>query len=297
MTDPKPTHVQPRPTLQPAPTFTRWADAYEAYKGVIAAVSDDTLLHINVDVASVVTMICGAWPQLEVLRPQLAMLPEFDPVMFDRVEGLALALAHTQAMYLSASTPVGTLPALAADGNRLREWLLDEVRLLAKRGLVDAGFTASFRGGSGYKVIAFELAALVNCVRMLPATVRARLHVTGEELTAADDLERAITLELGRREQAPAVAAAVSRTRSQAFTLVAGAYDEVRRGVLYVRWHGGDGEALAPSLYAGRGGRRGTESEDVAGGTVVAPAGAAAATPKPRIAPGMPGSSPFIDEP
>ena len=112
MTDPKPTHVQPRPTLQPAPTFTRWADAYDAYKDLIAAVSDDTLLHINVDIASVVTMICGAWPQIEVLRPQLATLPAFDPVMFERVEGLALALAHTQAMYLSASTPVGTLPAL-----------------------------------------------------------------------------------------------------------------------------------------------------------------------------------------
>jgi hypothetical protein len=296
-------------TPTPAPALTSWAEAYDTYKDLIAAVSDDALLHINVDIASVVTMICGAWPQIAALRPELEKLPGFDPVVFDRVEGLTLALAHTQAMYLGASTPSGTLPARAAEGSRLRELLLDEVRLLSKRGVVDGAFTESLRGGPGYKTIAFELAALVNCLRRVPAAVAARLHVAPEELSAADALARSITQELGLREQAPVVAAAVTRTRSQAFTLVTTSYDQVRRGVAYARWDEGDADTIAPSIYAGRSGRRSAESEDVTGGPVPTPVVSDAprapasgggvapeATPKPRIPAGYPGSSPFIDE-
>lgn len=44
--------------------------------------------------------------------------------------------------------------------------------------------------------------------------------------------------------------------RSKAFTLFLSAYEEARHAVSYLRRHGGDASAIAPSLYAGRGGRR-----------------------------------------
>lgn len=34
------------------------------------------------------------------------------------------------------------------------------------------------------------------------------------------------------------------------------AYDDARRAVTYLRWHEDDADEIAPSLYAGRGGRR-----------------------------------------
>jgi hypothetical protein len=134
--------------------------------------------------------------------------------------------------------------------------------------------------------------------RGVPAAVAARLHVAPEELSPAEALAQSITQEVGLREQAPVVAASVSRTRSQAFTLVTTSYDQVRRGVAYARWNEGDADTIAPSIYAGRTGRRSAETEDVTGGPVPTPVvgGAPIARPIPAIEPGMPGSSPFIDE-
>lgn len=315
MSDPKLDPILSSPTPAPtAPMLVSWADAYSAYKDLIAAVSDDVLVHINVDVASVVTMIVGSWPEVAGRRAELAALPNFDAVEFDRFERLVLALAHTQAVYLGASTPAGMLPALAIDGVKARDLFLDEVRLLAKRGLVDGSFTDSFRNGQGYKTIAFELAALVNCLRTLPPAAAARVHVTHEELDAADAIARAITQELGLREQAPVVAAAASRTRSQAFTLVANTWDQIRRGMIYLRWNEGDADEIAPSIYATRAPRGRTASEvtvDAGGPTPPAEdvpqtpstgsgrsgggagAGTSPSPSTPRIEPGMPGSSPF----
>ena len=59
----------------------------------------------------------------------------------------------------------------------------------------------------------------------------------------------------GLREQGPAVVQDVARIRDQAFTLMMRAYDEVRRAVTFLRWQQGDADTIAPSLYAGRGGR------------------------------------------
>ena len=39
------------------------------------------------------------------------------------------------------------------------------------------------------------------------------------------------------------------RVRARAFTLFARAYAEVRRGVAFVRFHHGDADAYAPSIY------------------------------------------------
>lgn len=304
MTDPKFDPMLSNPTSPTAPTLTAFVDAYDAYKDLIAAVSDDAILHINVDVPAVVTMICGAWPEIVAMRGELSRLPHFDATMFDQLEGLALALNHTQALYVIASTPAGMLPALAMDGVKARDLLLDEVKLLGKRGLVDAAFTQAFRNGQGYKTITAELHALVTCLRTLSPVAATRSRVTPEELAEADAIARSITQELGLREQAPIVTAAVSRMRSQAFTLVAKAWDQIRRGVMYLRWNEGDGDEIAPSIYAGRGGRRSAETEVVVGGptppdedvpqTPRTGNGGTAPTPStPRIEPGMPGSSPF----
>lgn len=304
MPDAKTDPTLSNPTTTTAPTLTAFVDAYEMYKDLIAAVSDEELVHINVDVPTVVTMICGAWPEISAMRAELAKLPDFDAAMFDRLEGLALALNHTQALYVVASTPTAALPALAMDGVKARDLLIDDVKLLGKRGLVDASFTQTFRNGQGYKTIAAELHALVTCLRSLSPAASARVHVTPAELAEADRIARAITQELGLREQAPIVTAAVSRTRSQAFTLVTNGWNQVRRGVSYLRWDEGDADEFAPSIYAGRGGRKGADGEVVEGGpTPIASdrprapgidGGGTAPTPStPRIEPGMPGSSPF----
>jgi len=149
-------------------------------------------------------------------------------------------------------------------------------------------------------IIAFELLTLVTVLRAIPTHSAARLHVTPAELLAAETLSRSITQELDEREQALVIAAAAARTRQQAFTLAAGAYDAARRGVVYLRWLHGAEDEFAPSLYTGRDRRR-TQDDADAGTTPVVTdtprppsAGATPAAPAtPRIEIGMPGSDPF----
>lgn len=47
--------------------------------------------------------------------------------------------------------------------------------------------------------------------------------------------------------------AEVSRIRQQELTLLVQSYEEVRRAVVYLRWHEADADTITPSLYAGRG--------------------------------------------
>lgn len=283
--------------------LTSFAEAHAKCRDLLSAVPDSALVPINVDVPSVVTMVCGAWPRIAALREEIAALPHIDLAEFDRVLDLALALGHTQSLYLALNGPAAVLPPLAAEAQKARDVLLDEVRLLGKRGVLDAGFTAAFQGGPSYKAVAFELLALVNCLRALPEAAAARARATAEELDAAEALARSMTQELGARDQAPVMAAAAAHERQQAFTLVAHAYDQARRAVSFLRWNEGDADELAPSLYAGRGGRRAVD--DVVAPLVptpavapaVGPAVGPAATPKPRIPQGLPGASPFLNEP
>ena len=165
-------------TTNEKPPLQSFADAHAKYEDIIRAVPDSALLPINVDVASVVTMVCGAWPQLVALRGEIAALPHIDLASFDSILGLALSLAHTQSLYLAVNGPIAALPPLAAGAQKTRDVLLGEVRLLAKRGLIDASFAESFRGGPSYKTIAFELLTLVNCLRTLAPMAAARMLST-----------------------------------------------------------------------------------------------------------------------
>ncbi|HEX4514761.1 MAG TPA: hypothetical protein VH054_14530, partial [Polyangiaceae bacterium] len=80
--------------------------------------------------------------------------------------------------------------------------------------------------------------------------------ITSDEIDAAKQLGESLVLAAGEREQGPGVIAATARIRQQALTLLLKAYDETRRAVVFLRWHQDDAETIAPSLYAGRGGRK-----------------------------------------
>jgi hypothetical protein len=111
----------------------------------------------------------------------------------------------------------------------------------------------------------------------------------------------------GQREQGPAVVVETARIRQQAFTLLVKAYDETRRAVSFLRWREGDADTIAPSLYAGRGGR-GKPAAPVADTGPVAGAAGLPGAPGVSVAngtarapvtsggsrdPGLPGALPF----
>jgi hypothetical protein len=125
--------------------------------------------------------------------------------------------------------------------------------------------------------------------------------VTEGELDRAEIVGDQLINDIGVRQLAPAAVAAVTLERGQSFTLFAKAYDQVRRAVSYLRWHEGDADEIAPSLFAGR---RKRSSSDVASKAEAEPdttksepavavtAPMAAAATKPAV--GLPGSDPFV---
>ena len=87
---------------------------------------------------------------------------------------------------------------------------------------------------------------------------RRRLHPPGPALpkTAVTiaEVERASTLGpellVALGEQKVAAPTPGARLRERAFALLYAAYDECGRAASYLRWHEGDADAFAPSLFA-----------------------------------------------
>ena len=76
------------------------------------------------------------------------------------------------------------------------------------------------------------------------------------EVDRANQTADTLLTAVGMREQAPARVADATETRLLAYNLLLRDYGEVRRAVSFLRWHQGDADTLAPSLFAGRGPRK-----------------------------------------
>jgi hypothetical protein len=57
---------------------------------------------------------------------------------------------------------------------------------------------------------------------------------------------------IGFRDNGSDAQAATADMRARAFTLFTRAYDDARRAVIFLRWHEGDADSIAPSLHPGK---------------------------------------------
>ena len=76
------------------------------------------------------------------------------------------------------------------------------------------------------------------------------------ELDAAESTAAELNHAFATRAERYKALQAANEQRRRNFTLLARAYDEVRRGIHFLRWYEGDADDIAPSLYQGRGGSR-----------------------------------------
>jgi hypothetical protein len=282
------------------PEATEFADGFKRVEAEIRALPEAELVPVNIDVQGAVTTVLGALPELSALRPELVELKDFDLASFDKLRDYSLALGYTHAMYRVAAGPSDSLTALATELTELRDMLEADATALAKRGILDEAQVSKLRDGSGYKNIAFEVVGLVGLLRDRWDAIQGRSAISETELEHAGQLAQELVTKLGVREQAPAVAGAAAVLRQRAFTLFANTYDEVRRAVSYLRWHENDVDEIAPSLFAGRGGRGAppdpaTDSTVPYGTPIVTPPAAPVAptTAAPAVGVGLPAADPF----
>jgi hypothetical protein len=249
------------------------AAAFALIKPEMAKLDPESLGKINVDISQAVSLALGVLPGLQFLRPKLAELPDFQIACFDKLETYALGAWYAHLLALPPASASNPVQALLEEATSLRKALLADADALAARGLLDVGSVEAIRTGQGNLDTANDLVALSALLGASWDKIEHKTAATAAEVHRAGDLGPLLIAALGVREHGTIATPAEAADRKvRAFTLFAGAYDQVRRGVSYLRWNEGDADSLAPSLYKGRGGSRSAAKVEANGSEDAAPA-------------------------
>ncbi|HYQ30519.1 MAG TPA: hypothetical protein VER04_24985 [Polyangiaceae bacterium] len=235
-------------------------EAFERVEAEIPAVSKVAV--INLEVTSAVTTALGALPAIIVFRDELTELKGFEVAWLDKLHDYGFALLHLQSVYRGFASPVNEVGGLAQELIVIRDQLFSDAAALGKRQLIDLGRVEKFRSGLGFKNLALDVSGLVQILRENAIAIAGRTAVTPADLDHAAELASRLFVTVGIKEQAPAATSEPARLRQQAFTLFTRAYREVRLAITYVRGRHGDANSIAPSLWAGRGGRKTSASAE-----------------------------------
>lgn len=293
-TQPKPTapNVASNPTVQLDDEELR--DGFLRVEAEVRAIPTNELTVVNLEVLGAVSKALGALRKINKLRGEMAELKGMDITKLDKLRDFAFALGHAQSIYRGALGPTDPNGPVAEELLDIRDQLHTDALGLGKRKLLELSQVEKYRSGLGYKALASDVAGLVDLIRGAWPKISSKTAITEEELDRAGTLAQRLLTGVGIQEQDPVVLTAATTLRDQAFTAFLNAYDEVRRAVTYLRWHEGDADTIAPSLYAGRGKRPVAETETPEPTTPAATPAAPAATPATSNIPvGLPGASPF----
>ncbi|WP_437895979.1 hypothetical protein [Sorangium sp. So ce124] len=220
----------------------------------------EKVVPINVDIPRAVAVAVGAVPHLKALRARFVdELPRFPIEALDKLMSYALGAWYAHLLALPAGPGQDGLKPLLDEASALRADLLVAAEALAHKGYVDADRVAEIRSGNGHLDTANDLVALGALFGEAWDAVKNRTTVEWADVERASKLGPELLVALGARNQpglpTPRAADPADR-RARAFTLLVRAYDQCRRGVTYLRWAEGDHDAIAPSLFASRGGAR-----------------------------------------
>lgn len=256
--------IKTDPSNASEPAATPFAEPYQRHLAEFQALTLGEVGTPNLDIASVVTTVLGAVPEILAFSPQISdQLPRFDLSRVRNLASYARALSHANTLYLLATQPADSLEPLLEEGTRLRDTLLADANALIQRGLLNGNRLKELRGYAGHKNLAVDLQLLTTLFRESFAQIEGRCGITRAELDRAEILADQVLQTVGLREQGTALIAASTDVRARAFTTLLGVYDEARRAISYLRWREDDVDTIAPSLYAGRGTGRKKAASDI----------------------------------
>jgi hypothetical protein len=276
----------------------RFRAGFQRVEALVRAVPEDDLELINLDIPSVVATVIGAYPEIAEFRSVMAELPMFDIKNVDNLRDYACALGYTYVDNRAAMGPVDHVADQAAELVGIREQYLADATALAKRDLLSQEVVDKHRGGNSYKMIAFDVLGLVKVFEDHWDKIESKCALTKEDLDRSTGLANALVEAVGHKEQAAPAVNEVSLLRQQAYTVLVRAYNEVREALMFIRRGRGDVDAIAPSLWAGRGKRTAPEADPTPPVVVqTAPGLAALAEPRPakKEPVGFPGSDPLTN--
>ncbi len=280
---------------------------HAAYKRLLSEIDavPAPLTPVTLDVPTVVTTSLGVLPELKPFEAELKALPGFNVSAFDKLEDYTLALSHAHAEYLGTSAPPEVLSELVNEATRVRTVLMADLEALVAHEIIPAERAAEVPKSLGYRGVAYDITRLIVIFRQYWEGVENNSALTRARLGEYEILSDRLITAVGVREQSSETVDAATVRRQRAFTLVVDAYDDVRRGLSYLRWKEGDLDTIMPSLYSGRVSRKKQEASPPptgapAPGTPAAsspagipPAASASGAQEPPVPIGLPGSNPF----
>jgi len=242
--------------------------AFKKVRPLLDAMPDSALLQLNLDPLAAVAKVRAVLPAILLMRDSIeGTLRFFDLKNLDQLETYALALVQAHAIYRGNTARSQVLPKLSAEASALRGQLLRDSNTLVERGLIPRARLSRLQGPNGYRNIASDLLTIGELLHDSWPTIANRTAISLAELDRAEALADEMINALGQRKKVTVLAADAALMRQRAFSLFIRAYDEVRRAVLYLRWHEGDAEQIAPSLYGKRNGRGKKRDQDASPAT------------------------------
>ena len=231
------------------------ANADEAYARVLPeaeALKAESLVTINLDVAAAIITAMGVAEKLPGLQQDQQSSATLAAANAAKFPDYVLALFSAQSRYTLSTAPE-PLPELLTEAAHWRDILIADAKALVVRGLLSGDILNDLTGTHGYKNVAFDLAGLSSMFRGSWSSLQGNTALTLSQLQEADKVALKLAAALAHREQSPEQAAEATDIRQRMYTLFYNTYDELRRAVIYLRWHESDAASIIPSLYAGRG--------------------------------------------
>jgi hypothetical protein len=208
-------------------------------------------VHITLAPTKVAYRIYAATKRCQAILPDLLTLPNLAPDVLDRLVDIADALVEADGKYGAVESPPD-LTSLIDEAKKLRDLLVLEVRTQVARGLLDARSLKLTNRKHGTKNITTTIFHLATLLERHAEAIGDKAGFSKLELLRAFDFAENVILEVARRNFGPAKdkKKAATRIRQQAYALCIGAYDDLRRAVVYSRWKQRDFDYFAPSLHA-----------------------------------------------
>lgn len=262
----------------PAPSFR---EAFEHHLPEMRGLPESEVRRVNLDIPLAGQAVLGVLPRLLPHRDALLALPHVPARAVLELESLTRAMIHAHTRWRYASERLATVGALVQQGLPLRRTLRSAAVFFASVGRIDAAGLGELRGRTGHRDLAMDLLGLASILRPAIVGHDAASLLAPAQLDAAEALGERILATLGNREQSNLTVSDENQLRYRAFTLFIRAYDQVQRGIVFLRWGKDDATKLAPNLFGGgRPRKKHSEAaaEPVAAREIVARSGGVAAT-------------------
>lgn len=187
--------------------------------------------------------------RLEPYLDAMKALPGIHKTKIERFGLYAEALYFTQTTLTGRAARAKQMPALAAEGWKLREIFMKYADLLVTIERFPPEVLKRLREGAGYRDLIEDLGTLAAWFREVPDLTAPGSVVTPELVDRAADLARTMRDTAGLDHDVDLTQGQLLAERHKLGVLLLDAHREIRRAIEFIRYHEGDAAELAPTLF------------------------------------------------